>query len=383
MIKINDRPLADSLGFVGKDPRGAIAMKFPAQEKTTKLLDVTVNVGRTGILAPTAVLEPVEIGGVIVRNATLHNYDEIARKDVRLGDTVLVKRAGDVIPYIIGPVVELRDGSERPISTPTRCPVCGEPAVRPEGEVAIYCDNLSCPEQLVRRVEYFVSRGAMDVDGFGSQTAVLLAEKGLIHDIADIYYLDRDTLLTLEGFKDKKVDNLLNGVAASKQQPPARVLTALGIRYVGSVVAGLLIDGLGGIDELAAASVERLQEIEGVGERTAVAVTSWFANERNRAVLEKLRAAGLTFAAAPPDPATTHANTLIGLTFVITGTLPTLSRDEAKALIEAHGGKVTGSVSKNTNYLLAGEKAGSKLSKAESLGVSILDEASLMQLIKA
>ncbi|MCB9432589.1 MAG: NAD-dependent DNA ligase LigA [Ardenticatenaceae bacterium] len=381
VVKINERPLADSLGFVGKDPRGAVAMKFPAQEKTTKLLDVVVNVGRTGILAPTAVLEPIEIGGVIVRNATLHNYDEIARKDVRLGDTVLVKRAGDVIPYIIGPVVELRDGSERPISTPTHCPVCGEPAVRPEGEVAIYCDNLSCPEQLVRRVEYFVSRGAMDVDGFGSQTAVLLAEKGLIHDIADIYYLERDTLLTLEGFKDKKVDNLLNGVAASKQQPPARVLTALGIRYVGSVVAGLLIDALGGIDQLAAASVERLQEIEGIGERTAVAVTSWFANERNRAVLEKLRTAGLTFAAAPPATATARADTLAGLTFVITGTLPTLSRDEAKALIEAHGGKVTGSVSKNTSYLLAGEKAGSKLSKAQSLGVPILDEASLMALL--
>ncbi|MCA9998989.1 MAG: NAD-dependent DNA ligase LigA, partial [Anaerolineales bacterium] len=240
-------------------------------------------------------------------------------------------------------------------------------------------DNLSCPEQLVRRVEYFVSRGAMDVDGFGAQTAVLLAEKGLIHDIADIYYLDRETLLTLEGFKDKKVDNLLNGVAASKQQPPARVLTALGIRYVGSVVAGLLVDALGGIDELAAATAERLQEIEGVGERTAVAVTSWFANERNRTVLEKLRAAGLTFAAVRPAP---RADTLAGLTFVITGTLPTLSRDEAKALIEAHGGKVTGSVSKNTSYLLAGEKAGSKLSKAESLGVPVLDETSLMNLIQ-
>ena len=187
VVKINNRPLADDLGFVGKDPRGAVAMKFPAQEKTTKLLEVAVNVGRTGILAPTAVLEPVELGGVIVRNATLHNYDEIARKDIRLGDTVIVKRAGDVIPYIVGPIPDLRNGSEQIIESPTHCPICGEPAVQPDGEVAIYCDNPACPEQLVRRVEYFVSRGAMDVDGFGSKTAVLLTEMGMLHDIADIY----------------------------------------------------------------------------------------------------------------------------------------------------------------------------------------------------
>ncbi|RMG96424.1 MAG: NAD-dependent DNA ligase LigA [Chloroflexi bacterium] len=379
VVKINDRPLADSLGFVGKDPRGAIAMKFPAQEKTTKLLDVQVSVGRTGVLAPTAVLEPVEIGGVVVRNATLHNYDEIARKDIRIGDTVIVKRAGDVIPYIVGPVVALRDGSERVIEPPTHCPACGEPVTRVPDEVAIYCDNPGCPEQLVRRVEYFVSRGAMDIDTFGAQTAVLLTEKGLIHDVADIYYLKREDLLALEGFQEKKVDNLLRGIEASKTRPPQRLLTALGIRYVGSVVAALLIEAFGSIDALAAASQEALEAVDGIGPQTAVSIVNWFRNPRNQQVLAKLRAAGLQFAAKQPEISETP-QTLTGLTFVITGTLPTMSRDEAKAFIEAHGGKVTNSVSKKTDYLLAGEKAGSKLAKAQALGVPVIDEAQLREL---
>jgi DNA ligase (NAD+) len=379
VIKINDRPLADRLGFVGKDPRGALAMKFPAQEKTTKLLDVQVNVGRTGVLAPTAVLEPVELGGVVVRNATLHNYDEIAKKDIRLGDTVLIKRAGDVIPYVIGPIVESRDGSQQVIEPPTHCPFCGEAVKRADGEVAIYCDNPQCPEQLVRRVDYFVSRAAMDIDNFGGKTAVLLIQLGLIHDVADIYSLQRDDLLALEGFKDKKVDNLLQGVQASKAQPANRVLTALGIRFVGSTVADLLLDALGSIDAIAPASAEELQAIEGIGPQTAVSVVEWFNNEKNQAILAKLRAAGLNFAVTRADKGETAA-TLADLTFVITGTLPTMGRDEAKAFIEAHGGKVTGSVSSKTDYLLAGEKAGSKLDKATSLGVKILDEDALRQL---
>lgn len=380
VVKIDDRPLADSLGFVGKDPRGAIAMKYPAQEKTTKLLDVQVNVGRTGVLAPAAVLEPVEIGGVIVRNATLHNYDEIARKDIRIGDTVIVKRAGEVIPYVVGPVVDLRDGTEQVVTAPERCPFCGEPVARIPGEVAIYCNNAACPEQLVRRVEYFVSRGAMDIDNFGSQTGALLIEQGLIHDLADIYSLKREDLLPLEGFQDKKVDNLLAGVEASKAQPPTRLLTALGIRFVGSVAATLLLAELGGIDEIAAASPEELERIEGVGPQTAVAVTEWFADERNQRLLAKFRAAGLQFAVEKQEMAADQPQPLADLTFVITGTLPTLSRDEAKAFIEAHGGKVTSAVSKNTDYLLAGEKAGSKLAKAEKLGVPILDEAALKEM---
>lgn len=379
VVKINDQRLAASLGFVGKDPRGALAMKFPAQEKTTKLLDVQVNVGRTGVLAPTAVLEPVEISGVIVRNATLHNYDEIARKDIRIGDTVVVKRAGDVIPYVIGPIPDVRDGSERVIEPPTHCPFCGEPVVQLPGEVAIYCDNPACPEQLVRRVEYFVSRPAMDIDGFGSKTGALLVEIGMIRDVADIYYLEREKLLALEGFQEKKVDNLLNGIEESKQRPPHRFLIALGIRYVGSVVASLLMEEFGSIDALAAASQEQLEAIEGIGPQTAVSITTWFSLPRHQQLLEKFRRAGLQFQAekAAYQPAD---NSLEGLTFVITGTLPTWSRQEAKAFIEQHGGKVTGSVSKKTSYLLAGEKAGSKLAKAQSLNIPIVTESELQKI---
>ncbi|MCI0393821.1 MAG: NAD-dependent DNA ligase LigA [Chloroflexi bacterium] len=377
VIKINDQALARSLGFVGKDPRGALALKFPAQEKTTRLLGVVVNVGRTGVLIPNAVLEAVEIGGVVVKNATLHNFDEIARKDIRIGDMVVVKRAGDVIPHIMGPVVELRNGTESVVQRPTHCPFCNSPVVQLPGEVAIYCDNAACPEQLVRRIEYFVSRGAMDIGTFGSQTSALLIEKGLIHDVADIYFLKREDLLQLEGFQEKKVDNLLAGVAASKAQPAERLLTALGIRYVGGVVAGLLLGALGSLDAIAAASQEELQAIDGIGPQTAAAVYAWFRDPHNLALLAKLRAAGLRFSAqrqaAGPQP-------LAGLTFVITGTLPTMSRDEAREFIEVHGGKVTGSVSSKTDYLVAGEAAGSKLDKAQELGVLVIDEAKLREL---
>jgi DNA ligase (NAD+) len=378
VVKINNRPLADSLGFVGKDPRGALALKFPAREMTTRLVNVQVNVGRTGVLAPNAVLEPVEIGGVMVKNATLHNYDEIARKDIRLGDMVLVKRAGDVIPYVVGPVVERRTGEEIPIHPPRRCPFCDERVNRLPGEVAIYCDNAACPEQLVRRVEYFVSRPAMDISSFGSQTAVLLMEKGLIQDVGDIYYLNRDDLLILEGFQEKKVDNLLAGIEASKQQPPDRLLTAVGIRYVGNVVARLLLDALGSLEAIGRAGQQELQAIEGIGPQTAAAVATWFRDSHNLALLQKLKRAGLQFEQAKEAVA---SQALADLTFVITGTLPTMSREQAKALIEQHGGKVTGSVSNATDYLLAGEKAGSKLDKAAQLGVSIIAEARLHEMI--
>lgn len=379
VVKINDRDLADSLGFVGKDPRGALALKFPAREKTTKLLAVQVNVGRTGVLAPNAVLEPVEIGGTMVGKATLHNYDEIDRKDIRIGDRVVVKRAGDVIPYIVGPIVDARDGSELAIERPSVCPSCGEPVIQLPGEVAIYCENAACPAQLIRRVEYFVSRGSMDIGSFGTQTAALLFEKGLIHDVADIYQLRREDLLALEGFKDKKVDNLLQAIEDSKARPPERVLTALGIRFVGNVVATLLLDALGSLDAIGATTAENLERIEGIGPQTALSVEAWFENERNRALIEKLRAAGLRFAAE--RDASAASRLLTGLTFVITGTLPSLSRDEATAFIVAHGGKVTGSVSKKTDYLLAGEAAGSKLDKARELGVPVIDEDGLRALV--
>lgn len=380
VVKINDRGIADSLGFVGKDPRGAIAMKFPAQEKTTRLLDIQINVGRTGVLAPNAILEPVEIGGVMVRNATLHNFDEIARKDIRIGDRVLIKRAGDVIPYVVGPIIDARNGDERVIERPTHCPFCGEPVVQLPAEVAIYCENASCPEQLIRRVEYFVSRGAMDITNFGTQTAGLLYNHGLIRDVADIYFLQKDDLLRLDGYKEKKVENLLAGIEASKNQPAERVLTALGIRFVGSVVASVLIQSLGSIDAIARTSIEELQEIEGIGPQTAMSVAAWFDSEHNNALIEKLRAAGLNFS-QEEEPETIESRLLSGLTFVITGTLPTLSRDEATAFIERHGGKVTGSVSKKTDFLLAGDSAGSKLTKAQELGVKIIDETDLRDMM--
>ena len=380
VVKINNQTLANSLGYVGKDPRGALALKFPAREMTTKLLGVQVGVGRTGVLAPAAVLEPVEIGGVTVKNATLHNYDEIARKDIRIGDTVLVKRAGDVIPYVVGPVVELRTGDETIITPPRRCPFCNERVSRLPGEVAIYCDNAACPEQLVRRVEYFVSRPAMDISSFGGQTTVLLMEKGLIQDVGDIYYLNRDDLLVLEGFQGKKVDNLLAGIEASKQQPPDRLLTAVGIRYVGNTVARLLLDNLGSLEAIGRAGQQELQAIDGIGPQTAAAVVSWFREEHNQQLLGKLQAAGLQFEAVKE---TAVSQTLTDLTFVITGTLPTMSREQAKELIELHGGKVTGSVSKGTDYLLAGEKAGSKLNKAAQLNIPIIDEEKLLEMLNS
>lgn len=380
VVKIEDQPLAQSLGFVGKDPRGAIAMKFPAQEKTTKLLSVGVNVGRTGILAPNAVLEPVEIGGVLVQNATLHNYDEIARKDIRIGDTIIVKRAGDVIPYIIGPVKELRDGTEKVISPPLRCPFCDVPVTHPPGEVAVYCLNPTCPEQLVRRVEYFVGRSAMDIDNFGSKTGAHLIQEGLISDVSDIYFLQREDLLNLEGFQEKKVDNLLAGIEASKEQDATRVLTGLGIRFVGSVVANLFLENLGSIDILAQASQAELEAIEGIGPETASNTVAWFSQSNNQDLLQKFREAGLNFALESPI---IIDNSLEGLTFVITGALPTMSRQEAKSLVEANGGKVTGSVSGRTSYLLAGESAGSKLSKAQNLGIPIIDEDGLMKMISS
>ena len=380
VVKVDDRLLAEELGYAGKDPRGALAMKFPAREKTTRLLALQVNVGRTGVLAPNAVLEPVEIGGTMVRAATLHNFDEIARKDIRIGDRVLVKRAGDVIPYVVGPIVDARDGREQPIAPPETCPACGQPVVQLPDEVAFYCENAACPAQLIRRVEYFVSRGAMDIDGFGTQTSALLFERGLIHDVADIYTLRREDLTELEGFGDKKADRLLAGIEASKERPVDRLLTALGIRFVGGVVAEILVKNLGSLDALAAAGAATLEEIAGVGPRTAASVAAWFTNAGNRELIAKLRAAGLRIAAE--REATPQASeSLAGKVFVITGTLPGLTRDEATALIEAHGGKVTGSVSKKTNYVVAGEAAGSKLDRARELGVPVLDAAGLRAMV--
>lgn len=379
VVKLNDLELADSLGIVGKDPRGAIAYKFPAEVVSTRLLSIEVNVGRTGVITPYAVLEPVEVGGVTVRQATLHNFDFIQEKDIRIGDRVWIKRAGEVIPYVIGPILESRTGDEKAYKPPSICPSCGEALERVAGEVAVFCVNASCPEQLVRVIEHFASRGTMDIEGLGIRVAEQLVENKLVEDVADIYRLTQKDLLTLEGFAEKKADNLLKSIDASKQQSLPRLISALGIRGVGETVAGILAAAFGDLESLRTAGASDLEALEGIGPNTAQTILDWFERPANRRLLTKLKGFGVW----PKYEIIAQAGggALEGLTFVITGTLPSLSRSEAKSLIESHGGKVTGSVSSKTDYLVAGESPGSKLSKAESLNVPILDEDGLRKLL--
>ena len=377
VVKINDLRLAEDLGFVGKDPRGAIAYKFPALEVTTTLQDIGVNVGRTGVLTPYAMLEAVEIGGVIVRQATLHNFDFIEEKDIRVGDRVLVKRAGDVIPYVIGPVLGARSGKEKKYVPPKTCPVCGQAVEHLEGEVAWYCVNAACPEQLVRNVEHFVA--VLDVVGMGISTAVQLIEAGLIKDAADLYSIRKEDLLKLEGFAEKKAENLIASIAASRTRSLEQLIYALRIRGVGGVASQLLARKYRHLDELTRASAEDIDEIQGIGPSIAQAIVDWFAKPTNRNVLKKLKKAGFWPSSAPPT-APSGPQPFAGLTFVITGTLSTFSRKEAKDFIESRGGKVTDSVSSKTSYVVVGEDAGSKLEKARQLGVPTLDEAGLRAL---
>jgi len=390
VIKVDNLNLAADLGFVGKDPRGAIAFKFPAREVTTTLQDIRVNVGRTGVLIPNAVLEPVEIGGVVVVRATLHNFDYIAEKDIRIGDRVLVKRAGEVIPYVIGPVVDARKGKEKKYKPPKTCPACGQPAETLEGEVAWYCVNAACPAQLVRNVEHFVSRGAMDIVGMGIRIVEKLIETGKVRDVADIYRLKRADILEAVTKKDRKTekeppgkiaDNLLASIETSKSRPLSRLITALGIRGVGEVSAGDFARHFADLDALSKASAEELQAIDGIGPSVAESVADWFSRPVNKTVVKKLKAAGVWPQGGEAAGAKSRASdSLDGMTFVVTGTLPTLTRDGVKEFIESHGGKVTDSVSKKTSYLVLGEGPGSKYEKAKSLGVKIIGEEELMKL---
>lgn len=389
VIKLDDLSLAEELGYVGKDPRGAIAFKFPAREVTTRLNDIGVAVGRTGVLTPYAMLEPVEVGGVVVERATLHNFDYISEKDIRPGDRVLVKRAGEVIPYVIGPVIDARTGKEKPYRPPATCPACAQPVEHFKGEVAWYCVNAACPAQLVRNVEHFVSRGALDINGMGIKIVEKLIETGAIKDVADIYSLKREDILDAVTKKDRKTDkeppgkiadNLLDAIATSKGQPLSRLITALGMRGVGEVSARDLAVHFSSLDNLAKATADDLQTVEGIGPNIAEAIVDWFSRDRNRKVLGKLKAAGVWPTAQPSTSGQPLSDSLAGQTFVITGTLPTFSRDQAKEFIEAHGGKVTDSVSKKTSFLLLGESPGSKYDKAKSLGVKIIGEDGLKKL---
>ena len=380
VIKVNDLRTVAELGVVGRTPRGMLAYKFPGREATTRLLEIRVNVGRTGVLTPYAVLEPVSIGGVTVTKATLHNFDYITEKDIRVGDRVIVKRAGEVIPYIVGPVVDVRTGEERPYIPPDRCPACGEPVSRIPGEVAVYCTNAACPAQLVRHISYFASRGAMDIETLGEKTARLLVDRGLVKDIADLYFLRKEDLLGLEGFAEKKAENLLAGIASSKGQPFSRVLAALGIPQVGGVVAETLARQFRSVDALAAATDEELQRIPGIGPEIARSVAAWFRRPRHREIVEKLRRAGVKLAEEAPV-VEAGLQPLTGLTFVITGTL-SRPREEVAAMIERYGGKVTDSVSRKTDYLIVGEApGGTKYRRAQELGVPMIGEEELMRMI--
>jgi DNA ligase (NAD+) len=347
---------------------------------TTELLDIGVNVGRTGVLTPYAILEPVEIGGVIVRQATLHNFDFIRDKDIRIHDRVMVKRAGDVIPYVNGPIVEARTGEEQPYQPPDTCPACGEAVSNPEGEVAWYCVNPACPAQLVRNIEHYVSRSTLDIVGLGIKLVEQLVAEGLVSDVADLYTLKREELLELEGFAEKKADNLLASIEESKRRPLGRFIFALGIRGVGEVVGNDLAQHFQSLDRLAEASEEELLGIEGIGPNIAQAILDWFDHPANQKVLRKLKQAGMWPAAETLSPDDGNPQTLVDLTFVVTGTLPNFSRNDAKAFIQAHGGKVTSSVSSKTSYVVVGENPGSKADKARELGIPVLDEAGLRSL---
>jgi len=380
VIKINSFALQARLGAVGNAPRWAIAFKFPPLEENTRLLDIRVNVGRTGVVTPYAVLEPVNIGGVVVHQASLHNEDYIRERDLRIGDAVVVARAGDVIPQVIAPIKSLRTGTEREFHMPARCPACGEPLTRAEGEAATYCTNVSCPAQLARHIEYFASRGAMDIEGLGEKVAQQLAESGLVNDVADLYSLTKDQLLQLEGFAEKRAQSLLNAIQASKDRPLWRVLVGLGIPRVGSVVAQTLASQFRSIHALASATQEEISEVSGVGPYTAAAIVDWFRRERNRKLVERLERAGVRLSEQPsPRP---EARPLTGLTFAITGRLRSLTRDEARRLISERGGRVSGSVSRRTDYLVAGDDPGSKLDRATELGVSVINEDQLLAMMK-
>ncbi len=381
VIKIDDIPTYNALGVVGKNPRGAIAYKFPPEEVTTRLIGVGVNVGRTGVLIPNAELEPVFVSGATIRQATLNNFDDVARKDVRLGDRVMIKRAGEVIPFVIGPIVEARTGNEIPITPPKECPYCHSPVVHQDGEVAYYCSNPECPERVARQIEYFVARGVMDIEGLGEHGVRQLIEAGLIKDEADLFSLKPEQLAELEGYGELRIQNLMNSLQAARNRPLDRLVMALGIPGVGSTVARLLVKHFPSIDALMNATEEQIDAIAGIGPRTAETIVQWFAEPRNRRIIEKLRAAGVNMTASE-SVAPQQSNALAGLTFVLTGTLPTLSRDQATELIESHGGKVSSSVSKKTSYVLAGEAAGSKLDKARQLNVPIIDEDGLYKLIQ-
>ena len=395
VVKVNSFARQRAMGFTSRAPRWAIAFKFPPEEKTTLLRDITVQVGRTGALTPVAELEPVSVAGSTVARATLHNVDEVHRKDVRVGDTVIVRKAGDVIPEVLGPVLALRSPEARIWEMPSACPSCGSPVVRDEGEVAFRCISIDCPAQALERLLHWASRGALDIDGMGEEIVSRLVESGRVADVADYYSLSEDELAALDMGRVNKegepirlghtvAKKLVAAIEASKGRPFARMLFGLGIRHVGKTTAELLADAFPSLEALADAGEDELAEINGVGPKMAHGIWLFFRTPDNVSVIERLRAAGVTMAAEVMAVGEAVPQVLAGLTFVLTGTLAAsgMTRDEAGARLKAMGAKVSGSVSKKTSFVVAGESAGSKYDKAVALGVPVLDEAALLHLLE-
>jgi DNA ligase (NAD+) len=380
VVKVDRLALHPELGVVGeREPRWAIARKFAPEVAQTRLKSIHINVGRTGALNPWAELEPVELGGVVVSRATLHNEDLIAEKDIRIGDWVEVVRAGEVIPQLLGPLRDKRTGDERPFAMPDACPVCGTPVERPTDEAMRYCPNISCPGRVLESIVHFASRGAMDIRGLGYERVRQLLEEGLIHDVADLYALDAERLVQLERFAKQSATQLVQAIAASKERPLSLLLFGLGIRHVGYTVAQLLARRFGSMDALMKATEAEINDVPGIGSAIAEAVVHFFGEGRNRELIERLRQAGLQFT---EPTAVAEGGPLAGKTYVLTGTLPTLSRGEATELIERAGGRVIGSVSKKTDAVVAGEDPGSKLDRAKQLGVEVIGEEELVRRVK-
>jgi DNA ligase (NAD+) len=382
VVKLNSLELQSQLGFTQKFPRWAIALKYPPEEAPTIVERIGVNVGRTGAVTPLAELRPVQLAGTTVSKATLHNADRIAELDIRQGDTVIVRKAGEIIPEVVRVLPELRPEGTQPFQMPTHCPECEQPLVREDGEAVTRCVNASCPAILRRSVIHWAGRDALDINGLGEKWVQQFVDRGFIHTVADLYDLTEEQLVAIERMGKKSAENLVKAIEQSKQQPWARVLYGLGIRHVGSVNAQVLTERFPTVETLAQAEREEIASVYGIGTEIAQSVYQWFRVPANQTLIDRLKAAGLQLAReVDPEATPADAKPLAGKTFVITGTLPTLTRDEAKALIQAAGGKVTGSVSSKTNYVVVGEDAGSKLTKAEALGITQLSEAELQNLI--
>ena len=379
VVKVNDLSLRKAIGETASVPKWAVAFKYPPETAETTLTDIVVQVGRTGVLTPKALLDPVRVAGSTVSQATLHNEDYIASRGIRIGDRVLVRKAGDIIPEVIGPLPDKRNGSERDFSMPAVCPSCGEPVTREEGEAAVRCGNASCPAQLERTLTHFASRDAMNIEGLGESTVRTLLNAGLIHDAADLYSLKTADLAPLEGFAEKSASNLIASIERSKAAPLSKFLYALGIRHIGEKTAELLAESFGSLDTLAQATEEQLCAVDEVGPESAAAVVSFFARGSTARLLERLNAAGVGLTTAEKRAS---GGALAGKTVVVTGTLPTLSRSGAEALIRAHGGKAAGSVSKKTSLVLCGENPGSKLTKANELGIPVVDESAFLAMLE-